>query len=269
MRFFRSQWTISSAGVTRFAPWLNVEYPTNTHHHLAHESVIKEGESAAIVAQINGVVPNRAVIHLQTGEGQFRELDLQVTGGTCTYDIASASRDFSYRVKAGDDRTDWYQVRVVPAPRIENVMVGLDYPPYLEREQESVESLTLAVPEGTAVDWQIVLDRPIRAAQFVRDGEVAVDLDVGDSGREISFSAQVPSSKGNHFVWVDRNHGFEFKSPRYFLQVAADQTPRIELTSPAKNLVAMLGRPLDLAVRAGHHGLGSTNIVTGSINATK
>ena len=261
--FFAVNGPFLSAGVTRFfAPWLNVEYPTNTHITISqHESVIKEGESAAIVAQINGVVPNKAVIHLQTGEGQFRELDLQVTGGTCTYDIASASRDFSYRVKAGDDRTDWYQVRVVPAPRIENVMVGLDYPPYLEREQESVESLTLAVPEGTAVDWQIVLDRPIRAAQFVRDGEVAVDLDVGDSGREISFSAQVPSSKGYHFVWVDRDHGFKFKSPRYFLQVAADQTPRIELTSPAKNLVAMLGRPLDLAVRAqDDHGLGSTNI---------
>ena len=56
-------------------------------------------------------------------------------------------------------------------------------------------------------------------------------------------------------------HGFDFTSPRYFLQVASDQAPRVELTSPESNLNAMLGRPLDLAVRAqDDHGIGTTTI---------
>ena len=149
----------------------------------------------------------------------------------------------------------------MPEPRIEEVAVSLEYPSYLKREQESIEALTLTVPEGTGVSWRIVLDRPIRSAQFFRDGEVAVDLDIGPDDRTLAFTADVSASKGYHFVWVDKDHDFEFTSPRYFLQVAADQAPRVELIQPSANLVAMVGRPLDLSVRVqDDHGVGSTTV---------
>lgn len=252
-----------AAGFSRFFnPWLNVEYPTYTQITIAQdELVIKEGENASITAQIGGIVPRQATIYVRTGEGRARAIELDVVDGTCTYTIASASRDFTYRIKAGDDRTDWQQARVVPAPRIKEVAVSLDYPSYLGREQESIEALTLTVPEGTGVDWRIVLDRPIRSAQFFRDGEETVDLDIGSDDRTLDFTADVSASKGYHFGWVDKDHDFEFISPRYFLQVAADQTPRVELTQPSANLVAMVGRPLDLAVRVqDDHGVGTTTV---------
>ena len=263
MIFFTVNRPFLMAGVTRFfVPWLNVEYPTYTQISLSQNSlVIQEGESASIAAQIGGITPNQATIYVRTGEGRAREIDLEVVDGVCTYTIASASRDFSYRITAGDDRTGWHEARVVPAPRIEEVAVGLKYPPYLGREQESIEALTLTVPEGTGVDWKVVLDRPVRSAQFFRDGESPVDLDVGSDDRTLAFTADVSASKGYHFRWVDKDHEFEFSSPRYFLQVSSDQAPRVELTSPVANLVAMLGRPLDLAVRVqDDHGLGSTTV---------
>lgn len=253
-----------AAGFSRFfTPWLNAEYPTYTQISIATDGlVIKEGESASITAQISGSVPRVATIYLQTGEGRSRAIELEVVDGKCTYTIASASRDFSYRMKAGDDRTDWQQARVVPAPRIQDVAVGLKYPDYLEREQESIEALTLTVPEGTGVDWRIVLDRPIQSARFYRDGESVVDLDIGPDNRTIAFTADVSASKGYHFVWVDKGHGFEFTSPRYFLQIAADQPPRIELISPSANLVAMVGRPLDITARVqDDHGVGLAAVV--------
>ena len=159
---------------------MNVEYPTYTQITTEPDGlVIKEGENASITAQISGVVPRVATIYVKTGKGRSRAIELDVVDGKCTYSIASASRDFTYRIKAGDDRTDWQQARVVPAPRIEEVAVGLEYPAYLERQQESIEALTLTVPEGTGVDWRIVLDRPIQSAQFYRDGEEALDLNIG------------------------------------------------------------------------------------------
>ena len=253
-----------AAGFSRFfTPWLNAEYPTYTQISIAPDGlVIKEGESASITARISGAVPRVATIYLQTGEGRSRAIELEVVDGKCTYTIASASRDFTYRIKAGDDRTDWQEARVVPAPRIQNVAVDLKYPAYLEREQESIEALTFTVPEGTGVDWHMVLDRPIQSARFYRDGEVAVDLDIGPDNQTIAFTADVSASKGYHFVWVDKGHGFEFTSPRYFLQVAADQPPRIELISPSANLVAMVGRPLKITARVqDDHGVGSAAVV--------
>lgn len=253
-----------AAGLARiFAPWTAVAYPTNTQIAIdQQELIVKEGDSAQIIAQLAGVIPDSATIFVRTGEGRARAIDLEVINEQAQYTIASASRDFTYRIKAGDDRTPWLNVRVVPAPKIEQVQVNLTYPSYLQRKPESIEALTLTVPEGTAVDWLLKLDRPIRSATFVRDGEPAVELNVGDDGRTLAFTADVAASKGYAFTWVDKEQGYAFTSPRYFLQVASDLAPRVELTSPASNLVAMVGRPLSLAVRAqDDHGIGSTKVL--------
>ncbi|MBI1337914.1 MAG: hypothetical protein GC164_13265 [Phycisphaera sp.] len=252
-----------AAGVMRlFVPWSAVAYPTNTHIALDQQGLtIKEGDSAQINAQITGVIPDKARIAVRTGTGSAREITLDVDHDRCTYTIASASRDFTYRIKAGDARTPWHTVRVVPAPRIERVKVDLTYPPYLDTPPESVEALTLTLPEGTDVHWQLSLDRPVRSARFIRDGEEPMDLPVTGDGRVVTLNEKVAASRGYSFEWVEKEHGFDFASPRYYLQVASDQPPKVELTSPQGNLVAMLNRPLILTVRAqDDHGIGATRV---------
>lgn len=253
-----------SAAVLRiFTPWVSIEYPTHTQIAMEQTAlIVKEGDRALIQASLSGVVPDNATIYVRTGEGNARAIDMDVNQDSCEYTIASASRDFTYRIKAGDDRTDWHNVRVIPAPRVQRVKVDLSFPEYLSRAPQSVEALTFTVPEGTGVNWQIHLDRPIRAAKFLRDGEEPMDLPVSADGRLVAFTADVSDSRGYQFSWVEKEHGFTFTSPRYYLQVASDQAPRVELTSPDANLVAMLGRPLELTVRAqDDHQIGSTTVV--------
>ena len=252
-----------AAGLVRiFAPWVAVAYPTNTKLGLGQgDLVVKEGDRARILIGVSGVVPDKANLYLRTGEGGARKREIQITDGSCDYTIASASRDFSYRIKAGDARSHWHQVRVISAPRIEKVRVGLEFPAYLQRATETVEALTLTVPEETKVHWQLTLDRPIREAVLRRDGEEPLPLTVSDSGRQLIIDEKVDASRGYSFSWVDKEHGFDFTNPRYYLQVASDQSPRVELTSPETNLNALLGRQLDLAVRArDDHGIGAATI---------
>jgi len=252
-----------TAAVMRiFTPWVSIAYPTDTQITLNQTHVIvKEGDAARIEASLGGVVPDKAVIYVRTGEARAREIDMEVAEGRCVYTIASASRDFTYRVKAGDDRTGWHAVRVIPAPRVERVKVGLTFPPYLGRAPESIEALTLTVPEGTSVNWKITLDRPVSAAQFLRDGKEPLALQVNEDGRQVTFTDGVSDSRGYSFSWVEKEHGFRFTSPRYYLQVASDQAPRVELTSPLANLVALLGRPLKLSARAqDDHGISATAV---------
>jgi hypothetical protein len=252
-----------AAGLARiFNPWLAISYPTYTILDLGvGDMVVKEGESAQIVIGVSGVVPDKAKLFLRTGEGRPREMELEINDDSCEYTIASASRDFSYRIKAGDARSDWHQVRVINAPRIVQVQVGLEFPAYLERSAESVEALTLTVPQDTRLHWQLTLDRPIREAVLNRDGKEPLPLQVTNDGRQIVIEEEVDASRGYSFSWVEKEHGFGFSSPRYYLQVASDQAPRVELTSPESNLVALIGRPLRLAVRVqDDHGIGSTAV---------
>ncbi|MBT8044201.1 MAG: hypothetical protein KJO79_04550, partial [Verrucomicrobiae bacterium] len=252
-----------AAGLARiFNPWTEIAYPTKTQLDLgAKDLVVKEGDSAKIIIGVSGDVPETASFYVRTGDGDPREIELPVTDGNCEYTIASASRDFSYRIKAGDARSDWYQVRVIAAPRIENVQVGLEFPSYLERENETVEALTLTVPQHTRLHWEITLDRPIREAVLNRDGKEPLPLTVSEDGRQLVIKEEVKASRGYSFSWVEKERGFDFTSPRYFLQVASDQEPRVELTSPESNLVAMIGRPLNLTARIqDDHGIGSTRV---------
>ncbi len=258
------QYGILQAGFGRvFMPWLVIAYPTDTQIDLGNdEMVIQEGAAATIEIQLSGKIPPAASLSLQTGEGRPRDIKLDVVDGMCTYEIAAASRDFSYRVRAGDARSAWRQVRVIPAPRMAKVMVTLDFPDYMDRPNKTVEALTLTVPEETGVRWDLTLDTPIRAATLHRDDAEDLPLEVGSDGRTLSLSEAASASRGYSFSWIEDRHGFHFTSPRYFLQVAADQPPRVELTAPVSNLNALLGRPLALAVRAtDDHGIGATRIV--------
>jgi len=252
-----------TAGAARlFTPWLAVAYPTKTQIDLAEgDLVVKEGDRASIEARLSGIVPTQAKLFLQTGTGRPREMVLEVVDGRCEYVLASASRDFTYRIKAGDARSDWHRVRVIPAPRIEHVKVHLTYPDYIGRPPESVESLTLTLPENTKVRWELTLDCPVGEAVLHRDGMSPVPVAVDDDGRRLVLDEVVTASRGYSFGWVERDHGFAFTSPRSYLQVAADQPPRVELTSPDENLHALLGRPLQPAVRAqDDHGLAPATI---------
>lgn len=253
-----------AAGFGRmFTPWLAIAYPTDTKIDLGSaEMVIQEGSPATIEIRLSGKIPKTAELSLRTGEGRPREINLDVVDKIATYEIAAASRDFSFRVEAGDARSEWQQVRVVSAPRMAKVAVELDFPDYTDRPSETVQALTLTVPEETLVKWQLTLDTPIREATLHRDDAEDLPLKVGADGRTLTLSETASASRGYSFSWIEDRHGFVFKSPRYFLQVASDQAPRIELTAPVANINAMLGRPMALAIRMqDDHGIGKIRII--------
>ncbi len=247
-----------------FTPWREISYPTKTRIHLGTgELIVKEGAPAKVEIRFSGdVIPKTAKLSLLTGRGRPRELVLDVIHDVCTYEIASASRDFTYRVKAGDARSDWRQVRVIPAPRLANVNVELDFPDYIDRANEGIEALTLTIPEQTKVRWSLTLDTPIRSATLHRDGAEDLPLVIGADGCTLTLEEIASASRGYSFSWTEKQHGFEYESPRYFLQVASDQPPRVELVAPEGNLNAMLGRPLQLTTRCqDDHGIGASTII--------
>ena len=252
-----------SAGISRFfTPWLEIEYPTRTQITINDDEIIvKEGDRASIVAEIRGEIPTKAVIEINTGDESTLPIELDIRDGSCTYSIASASRDFRYRINAGDDRTKWHKVKVITAPSLEEVHVEIDYPSYLQKEKEVTEALTLTVPEGSKIQWRLSLDRPVQSAKLIRDGDEPIDVEITEDHRSAIVNAHVSASKGYRFRWVDKEHHFVFDSPRYFLQVSSDQAPRVEITSPDANLVAMVGRPWEIAVRLqDDHGIAQSNI---------
>ena len=151
-----------AAGLARiFPPWSSIDYPTRTQLHLVDgDMVVQEGTPARIEARVSGVIPSRAQLALLTGTGNPRMHTLEITDGVCRYTVESAFRGFKYRILAGDARSPardapspWHSVKVISSPRIERAEVSLEFPPYTERPTETVEALTVTVPERTHIKW--------------------------------------------------------------------------------------------------------------------
>lgn len=251
-----------TAAMRLFAPWVAIEYPTRTRIDVvAGDRIVKEGEGVSLVANISGDVPDSAKIILRTGRGNPRERTLTITEGLCEYEAKSVFRSFDFRIAAGDARSPWQAVRVISAPRIERAEVTLEYPEYTRRPAETVEALTITVPEGTTIKWALSLDRPVCEAEFRPAEGEAQALDVSADGRTVTMQQVAAGSRSYSFGWVDKDHGFKFSSPRHYLEVAPDRTPSVDLTSPAGNLFATLERDLDFAFRVwDDHGIGEAAI---------
>lgn len=250
-----------SAGLGRiFTPWLTISYPTRTHLELANGAmVVQEGKPVRIAARISGVIPRKAKIALRTGKGGARMRDLSVVNGECEYVVETAFRGFEYRITAGDARSEWLEVQVIASPNITHAEVRLEYPAYTERPAETVQALTLTVPETTKINWTLKLDRAVREAKLNLPAEKSMPMDISADGRTVTFQQNAAESLAYGFTWVEKEHGFTFTSPSHYLQVAPDQPPNVELTSPKGNIYATLGRKLDLAFRGrDDHGVAES-----------
>jgi len=259
-----------TAATRLFAPWVAIEYPTRTQIEVEDgERIVKEGERLSLVANISGEIPDSAKIILRTGKGKPRERTLAITGGVCEYEAQTVFRSFDFRISAGDARSPWQTVRVISAPRIERAEVTLEFPEYIRRAAETVEALTLTVPEGTTIQWKLALDRAVDEAEFRPAEGTALPLKISSDGRSVTMEQVAAESRAYSFGWVDKEHEFDFSSPRYYLQVAPDQRPSVDLTSPRGNLFATLERKLDFAFRGrDDHGIGEAAI-TYRLNKTE
>ena len=251
------------AGLGRFfAPWLETEYPTKTQLALeSGDKVVKEGDALQILANLSGEVPTKAKIILKTGQGKPRERSLEVNDSSTEYKVGAVFRSFEYQIHAGDARSAWHNVKVVSAPKLEEVKVTLVYPEYTLRPEEVVEALNLTVPEGSKLNWKITLDRAVSKADFQPSGGDVQTMEISEDDRTVSYGLMAEQSNAYTFNWVDQEHGFQFESPRQYLQVAPDRSPTVELIQPKGNLIATMGRQVDYVYRArDDHGIGKVSL---------
>ena len=115
-------------------------------------------------------VPRTAELALRTGKGKPRKRKLEVVEGACEYTMAAAFRSFDYSISAGDAETGWHTVEVISSPRVAKTQIRLVYPDYMDRAPDTMEAMTLTVPEGARIEWNLQLDRPVSHAAFtIRD----------------------------------------------------------------------------------------------------
>ncbi|MGI9545269.1 MAG: DUF4175 family protein [Cyclobacteriaceae bacterium] len=134
--------------------------------------------------------------------------------------------DFSFEA-AGFSSSD-YQIEVVNRPNLKSFDIGLDYPSYLNRKDESLKNTgNIQVPEGTLVQWRFNSLHTESLKLFFLAKQETFDLEMSDN-EQFTFNKKVTASD-SYKLELSNGYSKNKDAIEYSIDVIKDQYPEISL----------------------------------------
>lgn len=165
-------------------------------------------------------------IYLSTAGRKFRMAPNEA--GMFNYNFQNIQRDVSFTIEAAGFSTQEFDIKVVERPNLKDFSVFLNYPDYLNKEDERLNNVgNLQVPEGTNISWKFnALSADSMWLRFVNQEE-AYQLEE-ENDEVFTFEKQV--FQPDHYqVDLKNEYSANKQNIRYYLDVIPDQHPKISL----------------------------------------
>ncbi len=176
--------TMANGSMARLAlfrltdPFGDHDWPRRSHIDVASKSLVGRNEPFEIQAQVQGLIPERAVVSFRfDGAPPLEQLyEISVEDGHGAFvarlDSSRVQQNFRFQVRANDALTTWKEVEVFPPPQLvafagrPSPQIHLSFPAYTELPASdlpdggnSIEALA-----GTMVTVRAAVDRPLKHA---------------------------------------------------------------------------------------------------------
>ena len=113
---------------------------------------LENKEYKLLVKTAGTVIPENAQIHYN-GETYFLQ---QTAAGQFEYVFTQPQSNIDFSLSANEVRSKNYVLEIVKVPTLVNFEMVLDYPSYINKQDETLKSTGSAtIPEGTNVTWKI------------------------------------------------------------------------------------------------------------------
>ncbi|NOT01680.1 MAG: hypothetical protein HOP29_13745, partial [Phycisphaerales bacterium] len=191
------------------------------------------GDDLEIRGFAEGAVPREVTILFQPEAGKAgRETMTAVGERGFRYTFARVEEPFRFKLRGGDDETEWMEARLADRPRVEEVKMSVTPPGYagiepyvVEAERRSVETL-----KGSAVRIEIRTNKAVVRAELMA-GQEAVGSADGAADRW-AIEVRPVQTQTYHFALQDEL-GLEDKRPvRLAVRVLKDDAPRVRMDVP-------------------------------------
>ena len=228
-------------------------YPTRTQiDWITGNTTVRQGDSITVGARPAGVIPKRGLLWVRPEGGEWEKLALSMDDDwvfACRF--REVFQPFEYWVRLGDARSKKCTVTVVTPPRILETRVRLQYPTYTKQPTQTVDFLNLEVPEGTQVQWELVLDKALSGAEMIVGEAEAKPLELDRAGLTARRSVAATASLTYQFRWTDLDYGYDHEDEtHYFLQVIPDSPPQVEIVAPTTDDKATVRKTLTVSFLA-------------------
>ena len=257
-------------------PFSDVQWPKQCDLRLVNEAVeaiefdpgdplrIARGDTLEIFVQnLNGTIPRDARIEFRFSDGNVfnnalkRQSLTDVDGRSVEVGVTTlvASKGpIEFRAIGGDDQEmPWYQLLVVPAPKVEQLQVRVTPPAY---SKLSVRELPKGVGHvqglvGSEIELLATISKPLRSA-VLNIKDTAHPIDVSENGRQLSTKFTI-SEAGVYSYWfaLTDQQGFESRSPKRFeIRGIADIVPDVFFETPTTDVYVTADAEIPLRIGA-------------------
>jgi len=194
------------------------------------------GDDVTIAVELSGKLPGSAEV-VYVPENEETDVAVMRPGDRpnqfrCL--MADVRRSFTYRVVAGDARSDGYRITVHHRPVVSALKITLTPPEYTDGKPVEQNSGTIRALPGSTVEVHATCSKPISRASLEVSGSAAQQMKV--EGEKVVGSFTV-TRQATYRILLTDTFGFENKPVDRDIEPLADEPPQIELTSPPETVV--------------------------------
>lgn len=210
--------------------------------HIDYDPRIGIGDSATLVVQASGRLPQAGRLQLRYDSGQRAEVSLLPDTnqpGAYRAAIDSVPDSFAWRARLNDARTPNHRVTAIPRPAVVSLTLTQTYPDYMQTAPTTHAPGDFHLFPGATVALEIRASKPVasgRLGLLGREEELAATPDPA-SPETLRLSLTVPPDglSGFSIALRDREGMRSRELAAYRVTLAQDSSPEIRLLHPARS----------------------------------
>jgi len=192
---------------------------------------VRRGANLRISAQIEGLDPDEAVLHVRSSGEEWQEVPLVRTMNGFEFTLFSLQEEMDYYVSTTGLRSPDFSVQVVDLPSIENLELTYTFPEWTERDPETSNRGDIEALPETRIALNVTTSGPLPAGELIlNDAAQALNI----SGNEASTEFMV-LEEGQYYIAALVGGEQVRLSDDYFISLAEDGSPQIELVRPGQD----------------------------------
>ena len=201
---------------------------------------VPKGEPVTIEARLEGRRPDSAKLFIRPQGDRERSTTVSASPDSAMlqFAVASVKESFQYRIRAGDDRTDWFTVEAVERPTIAEIRFCVTPPAYSKLPVVRKPALPgrCRALAGSRLEIEFRATKPLDRMEL-RFGEDRRQSLTTEDGQWYRYATTLSESIAFTAEMID-THGLKnMKPPRCRVQVYPDEPPAVDIVSPDEHIV--------------------------------
>ncbi len=193
---------------------------------------IRRGANLQISSRVEGFNPDRATLHLRSGDDDWQEVPLIRAANGFEFTLFSMQENMSYYVSTTGLRSPQYSIEVVDLPRIESMSLTYNFPEWTSREPETSRNGDIRALPDTVIDLSVTTSGPLPGGGQLILNESPQAMSINGNEASTSFSV---TGEGQYYLAALVGGNPVRLSDDFFIRLSEDGRPELDFVRPGQD----------------------------------